>query len=256
MTAALSIVSAENAVASLPALIDRAVSVLKSARTSAEVLEARDLAAVAYDAAKRAARFGRAKQAADSLIAAAHRSQADALLIESQAKRRLADEYDAAQERGEVAKLGEIGGGHSRSSDAEHLPATARDLGLSRKDVHEARIIRDAEEVEPGIVARTLNDAIEQGEEPTRAKVRRAVATTVKPADPETSPRVRLGRSAVCERVREAISLLTGLPPAREVAAYFRGTDDAIVIADRLPAVTAWLVEFKNAWEGTDNAGD
>ena len=38
-----------------------------------------------------------------SLIAAAHRAQADALEIEAQAKRRLADEYDAAQERGAVA---------------------------------------------------------------------------------------------------------------------------------------------------------
>ncbi|MEY9532152.1 hypothetical protein [Sinorhizobium fredii] len=36
-------------------------------------------------------------------IAAAHRAQADALEIESTAKRRLADAYDAAQERGEVA---------------------------------------------------------------------------------------------------------------------------------------------------------
>ena len=36
----------------LPALIDRAVSVLANARTSAEVLEARDLAGLAYDAAK------------------------------------------------------------------------------------------------------------------------------------------------------------------------------------------------------------
>jgi hypothetical protein len=47
-----------------------------------------------------------AKDAHDTLIAAAHRAQADALEIEAGAKRRLADEYDDAQERGEVAKLG------------------------------------------------------------------------------------------------------------------------------------------------------
>jgi hypothetical protein len=40
---------------------------------------------------------------ADVLIAAVYRAQADALVIEAQAKRRLADEYDAAQARGEVA---------------------------------------------------------------------------------------------------------------------------------------------------------
>jgi methyl coenzyme M reductase alpha subunit len=39
--------------------------------------------------------------------AAAHRAQADALLIESRAKRCLADEYDAAQERGEIARQGQ-----------------------------------------------------------------------------------------------------------------------------------------------------
>ena len=48
--------------------------------------------------------------------------------IEVAAKRRLADEYDAAQERGEVAQSGQ----YSRS-EAEHLP-TASDIGLSRKD--------------------------------------------------------------------------------------------------------------------------
>ena len=48
-------------------------------------------------------RFQRAKAAHDDLIAATHRAQADALEIEALAKRRLADEYDAAQERGEVA---------------------------------------------------------------------------------------------------------------------------------------------------------
>jgi hypothetical protein len=43
----------------------------------------------------------------DTLIAATHRAQADALEIEAKAKRRLADEYDAAQERGEVANSGD-----------------------------------------------------------------------------------------------------------------------------------------------------
>ena len=81
----------------LPALVDRAAAVLSNARSSAEVLEARDMASVAYDAAKKAARFAKAKNAADSLIAAAHRAQADALTIEAQANGRLADEYDAAQ---------------------------------------------------------------------------------------------------------------------------------------------------------------
>jgi hypothetical protein len=39
--------------------------------------------------------------------AAAHRAQADALEIEAGAKRRLADKYDAARERGEILSNGE-----------------------------------------------------------------------------------------------------------------------------------------------------
>lgn len=155
--------------ATLPALVDRAVNALANARTSAEVLEARDMATLAYDAAKRAARLTKAKGAHDSLIAAAHRAQAHALEIEAQAKRRLADEYDAAQERGEVRTR----------ADNQHVPLENKlrvaDIGISRKDIHEARIIRDAEETDPGIVRRTLDEAIESGEEPTRAKVSRAV---------------------------------------------------------------------------------
>ena len=59
--------------------------------------------------------------------------------------------------------------------------ATAADLGLSRKDIHEARLIRDAEIVSPGIVKATIEEAIKAGEEPTRAKVRRAVMRTARP---------------------------------------------------------------------------
>jgi hypothetical protein len=69
----------------LPALIDRAATMLSGARTAAEVLEAREAAGLAYDVAKRAARLSRAKAAHDDLIAAAHRAQADALEIEAAA---------------------------------------------------------------------------------------------------------------------------------------------------------------------------
>lgn len=55
-------------------------------------------------------------------------------------KRRLADEYDAAQERGEV--VGPKGGGDS--TVPKRNAATSKDIGLSRKEIHEARSIRDA----------------------------------------------------------------------------------------------------------------
>ena len=157
---------------SIPRIIDHATAALTNARSAAEVLEARDLASFAYDAAKRAARLTKAKNAHDELIAAAHRAQADALSIEALAKRRLADEYDVAQERGEVQTDGRpktvpAGNGFS--------PAKAADLGLTRKEIHDARLIRDAEEAEPGIVRRTLDEKLARGEEPTRTALRKMV---------------------------------------------------------------------------------
>jgi len=163
-------------VQTLPGLVQRAASQLASASTAAEVLEARDMASVAYDAAKKAARLQKAKGAHDELIAKAHRAQADALEIEAMAKRRLADEYDAAQLRGEVATVGKpvnVPNGNNKP--------TAPEIGLSRKAIHEAREIRDAEETYPGIVRRTLDAALDAGEEPTKAAVRRAVGTRGRP---------------------------------------------------------------------------
>ena len=122
----------------LPGLIDRAASMLASAKTAAEVLEVREAAGRAYDTAKRAARLGRAKAAHDDLVAAAHRAQAHALEIEAAAKRRLADEYDAAQAWGEVAKRGWDSGVDKRNT------TIAADLGLRHDQIHDARLIRNA----------------------------------------------------------------------------------------------------------------
>ncbi|QRZ15159.1 hypothetical protein JWJ88_19720 [Paracoccus methylovorus] len=156
----------------LPSLIDRAASMLSGAKTAAEVLEAREVAGLAYDVAKRAARLQRAKSAHDDLVAAAHRAQAHALEIEARAKRRLADEYDAAQARGEVAGHG--GGRNFKVADS-NVETTTAELGLRRDEIHEARQIRDAEAADPGVVRRALDDRLERGEEPTRAALRKMV---------------------------------------------------------------------------------
>jgi hypothetical protein len=154
----------------LRALVDRAASILANARSSAEILDAREMAGLAYDVAKRTARIQRAKDAHDVLIGAAHRAQANALEIEAQAKHRLADEYDAAQARGEVAA------GRPKSLEGgKSLQATAANLGLRHDEIYDARLIRDAEAVDPGIVRRTLDDRLARGEEPTRSALRKMV---------------------------------------------------------------------------------
>jgi hypothetical protein len=163
-----------DAIVGLPALVDRAADALTGARSSAEVLEARDLASVAYAAAKTAGRFARAKKAHDDLIAAVYRAQANALEIESRAKMRLADEYDAAQERGEVKSPGNTSG-KSNIPDANNTP-TVTDLGLDSKQIHEARRIRDMELLEPGFLRDALQDVLGEGREPTRAALQEIIS--------------------------------------------------------------------------------
>ena len=90
--------------------------------------DAGNFARVAYNAAKSVGRIAKAKQAHDDVIGAVYRAQADALEIEALAKRRLADEYDGAQDRGEVATQGK----HSRTEGL----ATASEIGLSHKDIY------------------------------------------------------------------------------------------------------------------------
>ncbi|MFE0233638.1 hypothetical protein ACFW0F_06855 [Brucella anthropi] len=60
-------------------------------------------------------------------------------MIEARAKMRLAEEYDAAQDRGEVASKGK-----PINVPDGNIKATSAEIGISRKDIHEARQIRDA----------------------------------------------------------------------------------------------------------------
>jgi hypothetical protein len=77
--------------------------------------------------------------------------------------------YDAAQERGEVAS-GRDGPGAGVSNG--NAKATVADVGITRKEIHDARLVRDAEVADPGIVRRTVEKDLAAGKEPTKAKLR------------------------------------------------------------------------------------
>jgi hypothetical protein len=160
--------------ASLPSMVQHAATQLAHATSAAEVLEAKETASAGYDAAKRTARFAKAKGAHDELISNIHRRQADFLEIEAMAKRRLADEYDAAQDRGEIRAPNQ-----GRSTSALEAPSVA-EIGLTHKDIHEARQFRDAERNEPGIARRALDARLAQGLEPNKAALREAVMEAAK----------------------------------------------------------------------------
>lgn len=254
----------------LPGLIDRAATMLASAKTAAEVLEAREAAGLAYDIAKRAARLKNAKAAHDDLVAAAHRAQADALEIEAAAKRRLADEYDAAQARGDVAKRGWESGVDKRNI------TTAADLGLRRDQIHEARQLRDAEVADPGIVRRTLDEKLERGEEPTRSAVRRAaedrlqrsldrlqrIQESVQRLEEDRPPPLTLEMRArqiavfgtqedraICGRIEEIIERIDEQPEPSEAVRRVPPASRHAVDTAPIRRAAAWLTNFSTLYE-------
>lgn len=199
-------ISTPSANETLPTLITRAASALSGATSSAEVLEARDFARVAYDAAKSAGRMAAAKRAHDDVIGAVYRAQADAALIEARAKMRLADEYDAAQGRGEVATRERNPGSVGHVGGDNMPPATAADLGLRRDEIHEARKLRDAEAAEPGKADRVMQEIIDRGEEPTKAALKKAMIEEKAEPEPERSPEESKLRRAIAGLTREALA--------------------------------------------------
>lgn len=237
----------------LPALVERAAASLAGAKSAAEILEAREMAGLVIDAAKRAVRMAKAREAADELIAAAYRAEADAHEIQAKAKRRLADEYDAAQERGEVATRAD--GPKVRDLvPGENKIATAADLGISRKDIHEGRLLNAAEERDPGVVRRALDECVAAGNEPTREAVKRAARAAVdgaSSAEPARNAPAR-GAAAICDRVKECVVTLAGLPPAAEVARYFANADSGVIVGEKLNQAATWLADFRAAWEANN----
>lgn len=154
----------------LAATVERARALLDDG----DVIAARLLAAGAYDQAKAEAGFAQRFGAAQRLVDKARRLQGDALLIESRSKIRIADEYDAAQVSGKVVRPG---GDRSKIPDENFAPASLSEIGLTAKDVHEARKLRDAERRTPGIVERAILARLAAGLEPSRANLRAAVGT-------------------------------------------------------------------------------
>ncbi|EJL57950.1 hypothetical protein PMI09_00655 [Rhizobium sp. CF122] len=137
-----------------------------------DVIRARMLAAGAYEQAKLAGRLAERFGAADRLITKARQLQGDALLIETRAKILIANEYDVAQEEGRAA-----GKGRPKNVSDENIFKQS-ETGLTRKEIHEARKLADAERKAPGLVERAIQARIIAGLEPSRANLRVAVGTS------------------------------------------------------------------------------
>lgn len=145
-------------VVGLPALIDRARARLAEARSSAEVLEAKAIAEAALHYAK--------------LTSAANETHADCLRMIVRAEVRMADEVDAGQKHGTVAKREDslLRGSDVRTSD--NGTTTLNDLGVSRQRLSEWRDVRDAGSP---IVEEAIEAALADGRAPTKADIHRAI---------------------------------------------------------------------------------
>lgn len=163
----------DNAPSGLPEMVRKAAEKLASATTAAEVLDAKASAGLAYDAAKAAARFAKAKGAYDDVIGAVYRAQADALEIEAMAKRRIAEEYEKGREEGVFAAPTEWRDRKdvSNSNGLAKDKLVIADLGISRKEMHDFRRIKEVEQAEPGFIGKVAHALAEQGLEPSKRAI-------------------------------------------------------------------------------------
>ena len=159
----------------LVATVERAKALLDEG----DVIAAKVLAARAYDDAKSAVALAERFKAGNALVDKARRLQGDALLIETRAKIRLADEWDAAKDAGLISK----GGRPSEKPVDQKDGFSAADAGVTRDEIAAARKLRDAEAKEPGIVERAIAARLSAGLNPSRANLRAAVGTATATAE-------------------------------------------------------------------------
>lgn len=198
----------QKALAGLPAMIDTAARQLASATSAAEVLEAKHNADAAYSTSKAAARLAKAKAAGDIVVAAAHRAQADALDISSAAQARLAAEYDAAAERGEVSQPKDNLRRGPVVPNEDIGKITLSELGIDRRDIAEGRDLAAVIAQDPDAIQKALANIMANGDEPTRAKLKKALAPTIKTFRGEEQDEKKQVRNAREKRLGQRIKAM------------------------------------------------
>jgi hypothetical protein len=150
------------------------------------------------------------------------------------------------------------------------------DLGLRRDQVHDARLIRDAEAAEPGLVRRTLDERLERGEEPTRSAVRRAAEDKLQRSldrlqriqesvqrleedrPPTLTPEMRARQIAVfgtqedraiCGRIEEIIERIDEQPSPAEAVRRVPPASRHAVDTVPIRRAAAWLTDFSTLYE-------
>ena len=133
-------------------LIGRARTLIGDAQTMGEVRAGQAVLDTAYDLAKRLARSA----TSDDAKAEAHSLSAQAMMAMRESQHRLADEVDAAQARGELARQGQR---NDFLPEGEKVP-TAPEAGISHKELHAARKARDFDRRNPGTYDAAVQSAL------------------------------------------------------------------------------------------------
>jgi ParB/RepB/Spo0J family partition protein len=143
---------------------------------------------------------------------------------------------------------------------------TAEALDVSHETVRRARQIAsiddEAKDAATKVGVTNISDLVEVSKvapERQTAKVHELAARLKKLKSQKLASEPRRGRDAICDRVREAVVTLSGLPPAHEVAGYFDGADSAIIISERILRAATWFAAFSDKWRGRailDDGGD
>ncbi len=153
----------------LTGAMDQRLSIANSLLDEGDVMAARRLAAMVYKEAKLGGEFSAKAHLRESLEAC-HRIQAGAMTIKVKTSLILAEEWERAGAEGKTLK------GRPKSVPDENA-FTAAEAGLTRKELHEAKKLLDAERKQPGIAERAIAARLAQGLEPTQASLRHAIGT-------------------------------------------------------------------------------
>lgn len=144
--------------------IGKAKALLETAKTIGDVREAQLVVKVAHDMAKQVAK---SPLASSEIKAEARQQMGEALKTERRAERRMADEVDMAQERGELPAKGQHKA-HVQNVDMN-------DVGITKQEVSRARKARDFDSVCPNVYDAAVDKAVEDGKV-TKAEIERNVS--------------------------------------------------------------------------------
>ncbi len=149
--------------------MERHLSIARTLLDDGDVMAARQLAEGVYEQAKAGSRFS-AKMKLKESLEACHRIQADALSIEIKTKMLIAEEVERLKAAGKLLK------GRPKSIPDENA-FKLEEIGLTSKELHDAKKWLDADRKTPGIAERAIAARLAQGLEPTRSNLKASIGT-------------------------------------------------------------------------------